>query len=246
MRTTSLAASLFALTLSAGCAGTAQNTLLEQAPSAPHLAARLMTPGGAKPVPQGSVSLGADPRFAVRLDAEAVAHVYLVRCSLGACQADPQGHKAQPGVPLLLDGPGGWLRMANAPVEELRVLAAANPLSNSDLNGFTQPMDSREPETATPDKRGPEEKLAALDSRGVAVLTEGIDIAFFSSNIRRARCDLPAPVGPVSRIGARERTATRSISSISALNRLLRVAMPLFRKSTALRCSASKRCASAS
>ena len=45
-----------------------------------------MTPGGSKPVPQGAVNLGADPRFAVRLDAEMAAHVYLVRCSLGACQ----------------------------------------------------------------------------------------------------------------------------------------------------------------
>ena len=69
---------------------------------------------------------------------------------------------------------------------------------------------------------------------------------FFSSNMRRARCDLPAPVGPVSRIGARERTATRSISSIIALKRLLRVGMPLLRKSSASLWARLKRCASTS
>jgi hypothetical protein len=62
--------------------------------------------------------------------------------------------------------------------------------------------------------------------------------SFLQLNMRRARCDLPAPVGPVNRMGARERTATRSISSISALKRALRVAMPLFRNCTASRCSA--------
>lgn len=170
MRTKSLVVSLVALSLSAGCAGTAQNAVLEQG-STPRMVARVMTPGGSKPVPQGAVNLGADPRFAVRLDAEMAAHVYLVRCSLGACQADPQERMAQPGVPLLLDGPGGWLTMASAPVEELRVLAAAAPLSSSDLRGFAQPMESREPDTSTPDKRGPEEKQAQMDSRGVAVLT---------------------------------------------------------------------------
>jgi len=69
---------------------------------------------------------------------------------------------------------------------------------------------------------------------------------FLSSNMRRARCDLPAPVGPVSRMGARERTATRSISSIIVLKRALRVGMPLLRKSSASVCAWSKRAASAS
>ena len=46
--------------------------------------------------------------------------------------------------------------------------------------------------------------------------------------------------------GAFERTATRSISSMSALKRWWRVAMPLFRNATASRFSCLKRCASTS
>ena len=67
--------------------------------------------------------------------------------------------------------------------------------------------------------------------------------AFFSANRRRARKDLPAPVGPISSIGAFDLIATRSISSIIALKRPLRVAMPDFRKATPSCCSREKRCA---
>ena len=67
--------------------------------------------------------------------------------------------------------------------------------------------------------------------------------AFFSSNTRRARKDLPAPVGPISSIGAFDLMATRSISSIMVLKRALRVAMPDLRKATPSACSREKRCA---
>ena len=49
---------------------------------------------------------------------------------------------------------------------------------------------------------------------------------FFSSKTRFASFVLPAPVGPVSRIGARELMATCSIRSISALKPALLVSMP--------------------
>ena len=53
---------------------------------------------------------------------------------------------------------------------------------------------------------------------------------------RAARAgDLPAPVGPISSIGARERSATCSISSIIRLKAALRVSMPDLRKELALR-----------
>ena len=48
-------------------------------------------------------------------------------------------------------------------------------------------------------------------------------------------------MGPISRIGARERTATLSIFSISSLNRLLRVSIPDFRKERSSRSLSSKR-----
>jgi len=64
---------------------------------------------------------------------------------------------------------------------------------------------------------------------------------FFRAWMRCASCDLPAPVGPMSRIGADEAIATRSMRSISALKRALRVAMPAFRKDSASCCSTRKR-----
>ena len=47
--------------------------------------------------------------------------------------------------------------------------------------------------------------------------------------MRRASSDLPAPVGPSSRIGAADRTVTRSSRSTISLNEALRVWMPDFR-----------------
>ena len=58
--------------------------------------------------------------------------------------------------------------------------------------------------------------------------------------MRRASCDLPAPVGPVRRIGSAERTATRSIVSTSALKRALRVSMPPLRNERSFCRSVSK------
>lgn len=155
-------------TFVAGCAGTTSNATVV---AAPRVAARLMTPQGTMPAPGGTVTLGADPRFAVRLDAEGPAYVYLLRCGAGECKP----HKtepllAQPGVPLLLAGPGGWLTMAEQASEEVRVLAAATPLSAADLSERAVPMARREPETSTPDKRGPEE-LTVHQDRGVSILT---------------------------------------------------------------------------
>ena len=66
-------------------------------------------------------------------------------------------------------------------------------------------------------------------------------LARLSSYTRRARKDLPAPVGPISSIGARERTATRSICSMLRLNAGLRVAMPDFSSSSPSSCSRWKR-----
>lgn len=174
MRTKSLLVSLVALSslsmaVYSGCASTTPS-LPEQA-NAPRLAARVMTPSGAKAVPQGAIKLGADPRFAVRLDAERAAHVYLVRCSQGTCTADATERMTKVGVPLLLDGPGGWLTMAQAPSEELRVVASAEPLSQVQLDRFKQAMATREPETTTPDKRGLEEETSRRHSDAVAMLT---------------------------------------------------------------------------
>ncbi len=67
--------------------------------------------------------------------------------------------------------------------------------------------------------------------------------AFFISYTRRARNDLPAPVGPNSSIGERDRDATRSICSIMRLNAGLRVAMPDFSRDTVSSRSRAKRVA---
>ena len=48
--------------------------------------------------------------------------------------------------------------------------------------------------------------------------------------MRRASSDLPEPVGPISRSGALEAMATRSICSMSLLKAALRVSMPDLRK----------------
>lgn len=58
-------------------------------------------------------------------------------------------------------------------------------------------------------------------------------MSFFSSNTRLASWLLPAPVGPISSIGAFERVATVSIRSIIRLNAGLRVAMPLLSEARA-------------
>lgn len=155
-------------TFVAGCAGSVPTVM---GVAAPRVAGRLMTPQGLAPAPGGTVNLGADPRFALRLDAESPAYVYLLRCSAGPCQvAMGEPHRVQPGVPLLLSGPGGWLSMAQTPSEELRVLASAAPLSAADIAERGESMGRREPETTTPDKRGAEELVVYAD-RGVAVLT---------------------------------------------------------------------------
>ena len=61
-----------------------------------------------------------------------------------------------------------------------------------------------------------------------------------------ASFDLPDPVGPVSSSGDDELIATHSICSISALNDLFRVSIPLLRKETLSRCSVLNRSASRS
>ena len=52
--------------------------------------------------------------------------------------------------------------------------------------------------------------------------------------MRRASCDLPAPVGPVSNSGALLAITTRSIRSIRRLNSALRVSMPDLRNDVGL------------
>ncbi|VVP58053.1 hypothetical protein PS862_05888 [Pseudomonas fluorescens] len=52
---------------------------------------------------------------------------------------------------------------------------------------------------------------------------------------------MPAPVGPISSIGAFERTATRSICPIERLKAALRVAMPDFKNSRPWRRVLAKR-----
>lgn len=158
-------------TLVLGCASTTRPAVPAVNQSAAlQVTARLMTPKGTATGSAGNVHLGADPRFALRLDVEQPAYIYLLRCSEGACQVEREARKASPGVPLLVDGPGGWLTM-NQRREELRLLAAAAPLSTDELAARAVPMTRREPETSPPEKRVTVAPMAVRTENGVAMLT---------------------------------------------------------------------------
>lgn len=60
---------------------------------------------------------------------------------------------------------------------------------------------------------------------------------FLSSKMCLASCDLPDPVGPMSKSGSFDARATCSMRSMSRLNVSLLVSMPDFRNESPSRCS---------
>lgn len=82
--------------------------------------------------------------------------------------------------------------------------------------------------------------ISGIDSDGSL-----LEFDYHEVRTKRARNDLPAPVGPFSRIGARDLIATFSICSIMRLKWGLRVAIPDLRKSSVCWRSSAKRLAMA-